>query len=220
VGETEKNIKAVFDAAREKKPCVLFFDEIDSLGRKRNEEDKQHYTDVVNAFLAQMDGAKNNNEGIFVIGATNKLGSMDDAFIRKGRFDKFVNVPLPNKEACLAILTNVNKKRANAPYINMDINYEKYANRLYYSKSSGADIQFVSDEAVRNALVREKIITPEKIASADIEKIDIKKTGLTITETDFDKAIERLEEDKKASSKNHLRSGNKGEEKPRIIIAR
>ncbi|MEM0074688.1 MAG: AAA family ATPase [Candidatus Micrarchaeaceae archaeon] len=100
-GNTEKNLHAVFEQARAHTPCILFFDEIDALGMKREGSgDQMSYMRMaVNAFLTEMDGVEKNPEGIFVIGATNQPWDMDPALKRSGRFGERIYFPPPNYKA-------------------------------------------------------------------------------------------------------------------------
>jgi SpoVK/Ycf46/Vps4 family AAA+-type ATPase len=88
VGNSEKNIKALFQTARKNRPAVIFIDEIDALGRKRELLKHTNLTSTINAYLAQMDGVESDNENILVIGATNAPWDVDSAFRRPGRFDR------------------------------------------------------------------------------------------------------------------------------------
>lgn len=99
VGESEKNIKALFDTVRENRPAIVFIDEIDALGRKRELLKNSSLTTTINAFLAQMDGVESDNENILIIGATNAPWDVDSAFKRTGRFDRTFFIPPPDFEA-------------------------------------------------------------------------------------------------------------------------
>ncbi len=99
VGNSEKNIKALFDTARANRPAVIFIDEIDALGRKRELLRHTNMTSTINAFLAQMDGVESDNENILIIGATNAPWDVDSAFRRPGRFDRVFFIPPPDEEA-------------------------------------------------------------------------------------------------------------------------
>ena len=103
VGESEKNIKALFDTVRINRPAVVFIDEIDALGRKRELLKNSSLTTTVNAFLAQMDGVESDNEDILIIGATNAPWDVDSAFKRTGRFDRTFFIPPPDFEARVEI---------------------------------------------------------------------------------------------------------------------
>ncbi len=92
-GNTEKNMHAVFEQARKNAPCIVFFDEVDALGTKREGEQQSTMRMAVNQFLQELDGVEKNPEGIFVIGATNQPWDMDPALKRSGRFGEAIYMP-------------------------------------------------------------------------------------------------------------------------------
>lgn len=98
IGEGQQRLAELFNYARKHKPCILFIDEIDALAGKRGSEQSQEDSSrIVNQLLFEMDGVDESlNEGIIIIGATNKLSSIDEAVLRPGRFDKKIMVGLPN----------------------------------------------------------------------------------------------------------------------------
>jgi cell division protease FtsH len=113
VGLGASKIRSLFEKARQNKPCIIFIDEIDAVGRQRgtgvnmaNDEREQ----TLNQLLAEMDGFTN-NEGILIMGATNRKDVLDQALLRPGRFDRLLNVPLPDVDSRLAILNvhSINK---------------------------------------------------------------------------------------------------------------
>lgn len=99
VGESEKGVREVFKKARQASPCIIFFDEIDSLIPQRGSEASSHVVDrVISQFLTEMDGIEE-LKGIVVLAATNRRDIMDPAMLRAGRFDFHLELPLPDKEA-------------------------------------------------------------------------------------------------------------------------
>ncbi|MFC2154119.1 AAA family ATPase [Candidatus Altiarchaeota archaeon] len=97
-GNTEKNTHRAFNTARNHPPALLFFDEIDGLGGKREEMGQSFEKRAINQFLTEMDGAEYDNEGVLVIGATNAPWDVDAALRRAGRFSKLVYFPEPDKK--------------------------------------------------------------------------------------------------------------------------
>ncbi|MDE1761754.1 MAG: AAA family ATPase [Candidatus Micrarchaeota archaeon] len=100
-GNTEKNLHAIFEQARKNTPCVIFFDEVDAMGSKRDGGGdgggSQNFMRMaVNQFLQEMDGVEKNPEGIFIIGATNAPWDMDPALKRSGRFGEAIYIPPPD----------------------------------------------------------------------------------------------------------------------------
>ncbi len=175
VGESEKNIKRLFETLRANRPAVLFIDEIDALGRKRELLKNSSLTTTINAFLAQMDGVDTDNENILIIGATNAPWDVDHAFKRPGRFDKIFFVPPPDLEARKEIF---NLYLKNLPTKKIDFN--ELANNT--KNFSGADIKGVVDKV--SEIVIEKIIEGDenrKITHQDLLLI-IQETTPTTTE--------------------------------------
>ncbi len=140
VGESEKNIKSLFDTVRANRPAVVFIDEIDALGRKRELLKHSSLTTTINAFLAQMDGVESDNENILIIGATNAPWDVDSAFKRTGRFDRSFFIPPPDFDA---------REEIFELYL-QDLPIGKLDYRLLSDASegfSGADIKGVVDRA-------------------------------------------------------------------------
>ncbi len=106
IGSSERNLRAIFDTARRNRPCLLFFDEMDALGQKRSQlrGGGSSMRGVVNQMLAELDGAGTDNEGVFVLAASNHPWDIDSALLRPGRFDRSVLVPPPDQGAREAIL--------------------------------------------------------------------------------------------------------------------
>lgn len=104
IGNSEKNLAGIFDAARGNTPCVLFFDEIDALGANRSHMKQSGGRHLINQFLSELDGASSTNDGVLVMGATNAPWHMDPAFRRPGRFDRVIFVPPPDLEGRQRIL--------------------------------------------------------------------------------------------------------------------
>jgi transitional endoplasmic reticulum ATPase len=110
VGESEKAVREVFRKARQAAPCIVFFDELDAVAPRRGSDGDARVTErVISQMLTEMDGLEDLN-GVVVIGATNRPDMIDEALLRPGRFDRILEVPLPNKEARKEIL-NIHTKR-------------------------------------------------------------------------------------------------------------
>jgi AAA+ superfamily predicted ATPase len=106
IGSSERNLRAIFDTARRNRPCLMFFDELDALGQKRSQlrGGGSAMRGVVNQMLAELDGASTDNEGVFVLAASNHPWDIDSALLRPGRFDRTVLVSPPDLAAREAIL--------------------------------------------------------------------------------------------------------------------
>lgn len=96
-GQSERLVKALFEIARAKKPCIIFVDEVDSLCSSRNEQESESSRRIKTEFLVQMQGVGNNNDGILVLGATNTPWMLDSAIRR--RFERRIYISLPELQA-------------------------------------------------------------------------------------------------------------------------
>lgn len=108
IGEAEKSIRLLFEEARKSAPSIIFFDEIDAIAPARSAKNDQSHISVVATLLAEMDGLVDRGQ-IVVIGATNRVQSVDPALRRPGRFDREFYFPMPGKEARCAILKSHTK---------------------------------------------------------------------------------------------------------------
>lgn len=117
-GNTEKNIHNAFETARKNKPCILFFDELDGMGGKRDNMQQSFEKRSINQFLVELDGAEYDNSGIFIVGATNAPWDIDSALRRPGRFSKLIYFPEPDKKT-REVMVKINlKKRPHSKSIN------------------------------------------------------------------------------------------------------
>ncbi|KAJ1915210.1 AAA ATPase cdc48 [Mycoemilia scoparia] len=146
-GESEANVRDVFDKARAAAPCVLFFDELDSIGKARgsNPGDSGSGDRVLNQILTEMDGM-NAKKNVFVMGATNRPDQIDSALLRPGRLDQLVYIPLPDLKSRLAIIKAALRNTPISPDINLELIAE------YTEGFSGADLTEICQRACRNAI--------------------------------------------------------------------
>jgi transitional endoplasmic reticulum ATPase len=171
-GNTEKNMHAIFDQARKNAPCIVFFDEVDALGTKREGEQQSNMRMAVNQFLQELDGVEKNPEGLFVIGATNQPWDMDPALKRPGRFGEAIYLPAPRYKERKAAFKFNTKKMPLAQFISMD--------RLARASMgwSQADIADVCDKAaLRVAVEVDKTGRNRKITMGDFIAIIKKKSS-------------------------------------------
>lgn len=103
VGNSEKNVHELFETARANEPCVLFLDEVDAIGHKRSRTSSDSMRSTVNQLLLELDNVASDNEGVFVLAATNHPWDVDPALRRPGRFDRTILVLPPDREARTAI---------------------------------------------------------------------------------------------------------------------
>jgi cell division protease FtsH len=167
VGLGAQKIRNVFKTARENKPAIIFIDEIDSIGRQRgaginmgNDEREQ----TLNQLLAEMDGFAQ-NDGIIVIAATNRRDVLDAALLRPGRFDRIVNVPLPDRESRRDILLKYMGTKKVAE--NIDVSFLAEITAGF----SGAELKnLLNEAAILTARAGKTIITQENLENA-LEKL-------------------------------------------------
>lgn len=156
-GESEANVREVFDKARGAAPCVLFFDELDSVGiaRGSSQGDAGGAGDrVLNQLLTEMDGV-GGKKNLFFIGATNRPDILDEALIRPGRLDQLIYIPLPDKPSRVSVLKAVLRKSPVAPNINFDFLGD------LTDGFTGADITELCQRATK-AAIRESIEAEEQ----------------------------------------------------------
>ncbi|MFH1310988.1 MAG: CDC48 family AAA ATPase [Nanoarchaeota archaeon] len=149
VGKSEEGMRKVFERARQVSPCIIFFDEIDSLAGKRGAEYGTKVTErVLNQLLAEMDGLEDLND-VLVIGATNRPDMLDPALLRPGRFDRVLLVGAPEEEGRLSIL-NIHTKKMPLK----DVNLKEIAKKTH--GYTGADLEALTREAAMISLRESK----------------------------------------------------------------
>ena len=170
IGRSERNLHAIFAAARQHKPCVLFFDEVDALGSSRGDMKHSAGRQTINQFLAELDGVGSDNDGLLVLAATNAPWHMDSAFRRPGRFDRVIFVPPPDEEARADILRLL---LAGKPQDGVDA----VAVAAKTDRFSGADLKALVDRAIEAKLdvaiasgVPEPLRTKDLLAAAKTQK--------------------------------------------------
>ncbi len=169
LGESERHLHELFESARRNAPCVLFFDELDAIGQRRSLTRHSAGRNVVNQLLAEMDGVEANNDGVFVLGATNHPWDVDPALLRPGRFDRVALVLPPDPPAREAILGH---HLRNRPVRDVDV--ARLAART--DGFSGADLAHLCETAVEYAL-------EESLAQGGVRSVDGR---------DFDRALREL----------------------------
>ena len=187
VGESERGIREIFKRARQSSPCVIFFDEIDSIAPIRGAGAETQVTErVVSQLLTELDGMQDMH-GVVVLAATNRADMIDPALLRPGRFDKIIHIQLPDKESRKKIL-EINaqeipfEKDPNSPDY---VNFSKLAEAT--DGFSGADVAAIANTAVSFVIhehldkyamggqtktkVTETIVTEKKIPTKNADLI-------------------------------------------------
>jgi len=167
VGMGAAKVRNLFEQARENTPCIIFIDEIDSVGRQRgaginmgNDEREQ----TLNQLLAEMDGFAQNQD-ILVIAATNRKDVLDAALLRPGRFDRIINVPLPDRLSRKQILNVHLKNKQINETLNVDLLAEMTAG------FSGAQLKNLVNEAAINAARAGQVVILQHHIEDALEKI-------------------------------------------------
>ena len=162
VGMGAAKVRDLFKQANEKAPCIIFIDEIDTIGKKRdnggmggNDEREQ----TLNQLLAEMDGF-DAKKGVVILGATNRPESLDPALLRPGRFDRRVPVQLPDLQGRVAIL----KVHAKDVHLDSDVDFLPIARAT--SGASGAELANMINEAALRAVRMGR----ERVTQADLEE--------------------------------------------------
>jgi len=181
-GESEERLREIFKNAEEKAPAIIFIDEIDSIAPKREEVSGEVERRVVAQLLSLMDGMSSRGK-VVVIGATNRVNALDPALRRPGRFDREIEIGVPDREGRLEIL----QIHTRGMPLEKDVDLGVIANMSH--GFVGADLQAVAKEAAIRALRRvlpEIDLTTENIPSDKLKKI-------VVTMDDFLSVIKEIE---------------------------
>jgi transitional endoplasmic reticulum ATPase len=208
VGKSEEGMRKIFERARQVAPCVIFFDEIDSLAGKRGVEMGTKVTErVLNQMLAEMDGLEDLKD-ILVVGATNRPDMLDPALLRPGRFDKILLVNAPDSKGRLNILKIHTKKMplGDEKKTFNEKEKESFIKDLvdFTDGYTGADLESLSREAALLSLresIEAKVVTMHHFEEA------LKKVKPSITKSTID-VYKKIEESFFRSAKAALPEGN------------
>lgn len=188
IGESEANVRRVFQRARDARPCVVFFDELDSVAPKRgNQGDSGGVMDrIVSQLLAELDGMSgggskdgedggqsNAGGGVFVIGATNRPDLLDPALLRPGRFDKMLYLGVADShESQVTIMEALTRKFTLDPSVDL----KRVANQLPFTYT-GADLYALCSDAMLKAITRKTQSVDEKVKKISQERGEDISTG-------------------------------------------
>ena len=184
-GESERNVKKIFDKARKAEKAIIFFDEFEAIGAKRTDGESAN-NDLVPQILAEMQGvgSSSTNSAIVVIAATNKPWAIDSAFLRPGRFDEKIYIPLPDLTARKKLFELQLKKSPTSKDMDFD----------YLAKISdgfnGADIKEFC-EKLKMSAINDSL---EKGVERPIDMSDVEKVEATMKSSVSAEDIERLQE--------------------------
>ncbi|MEM3088954.1 MAG: CDC48 family AAA ATPase [Candidatus Nitrosotenuis sp.] len=186
VGESERGIREIFRRARQASPCVIFFDEIDSIAPIRGAGAETAVTErVVSQLLTELDGMENLH-GVIVLAATNRADMIDPALLRPGRFDKIIQIPLPDKESRRQILEITTKaipavtEKSDIDYVNLD----KISDMT--DGMSGADVAAIANTAVSIVIHEYLDKHPTK------EELEKSSSSARVTMKHFEEAVKKV----------------------------
>ncbi|MHA2249578.1 MAG: CDC48 family AAA ATPase [Candidatus Kariarchaeaceae archaeon] len=178
-GESENRLREIFDEAKNKSPSIIFIDEIDSIAPKREETSGEVERRIVAQLLSLMDGLETRGN-VVVIAATNRPDSIDPALRRGGRFDREIEIGIPDIDSRYEIVSI----HTRAMPLDPDVNLKDLSNRTH--GFVGADIEMVAREAALSSLRR---FLPE-LNLSDTVKLDMETLStLNIKMSDFDQAL-------------------------------
>ena len=190
VGESERGIREIFKRARQSAPCVVFFDEIDSIAPIRGAGGETAVSErVVSQLLTELDGMENMH-GVIVLAATNRADMIDPALLRPGRFDKIIQIPLPDKESRKSIL-KINAEKIPTITEESDpnhVDFEKLADLT--DGLSGADTASIANTAV--SLVIHKYLD----SHPDVKEIEKSSIDAKVSMKHFEEAVKKVREQK------------------------
>jgi len=181
-GESEEQLREIFDEAEENAPAIVFIDEIDSIAPKRDDTSGDVERRVVAQLLSLMDGLDQRGD-VIVIGATNRVDAIDPALRRGGRFDREIEIGVPDKNGRKEIL----QVHTRGMPLEEDIDLDRYAENTH--GFVGADLEQLTKESAMNALRR---IRPEIDLEADSIDAEVLE-AMSVTESDFKEALKGIE---------------------------
>ncbi len=190
VGESERGIREIFRRARQASPCVIFFDEIDSIAPIRGAGGETAVTErVVSQLLTELDGMENLH-GVVVLAATNRADMIDPALLRPGRFDKIIQIPLPDKDSRKSIL-KINAEKIPAvsdPADPEHVDFDKIAENT--DGMSGADVAAIANTAV-------SLVIHEYLDShPEAKEVEKSSEAARVTMKHFEEAVKKVREQK------------------------
>ena len=199
VGESERGIREIFKRARQSAPCVIFFDEIDSIAPIRGAGGETAVTErVVSQLLTELDGMENMH-GVVVLAATNRADMIDPALLRPGRFDKIIQIPLPDKESRKSVI-EIHAKDIPLADGADKVDFDKIAELT--DGLSSADVASIANTAVSlvvhehldNAVPDDNLSDEEK--KKIVDEIEKKAADAKVKMSHFEEAVRKVREQK------------------------
>jgi transitional endoplasmic reticulum ATPase len=198
VGESERGIREIFKRARQSAPCVIFFDEIDSIAPIRGAGGETAVTErVVSQLLTELDGMENMH-GVVVLAATNRADMIDPALLRPGRFDKIIQIPLPDKDSRKSVI-EIHAKDIPLADGADKVDFDKIAELT--DGLSSADVASIANTAV-SLVVHEHLdnaptgdISDEEKKKV-VEEIEKKAADAKVKMSHFEEAVRKVREQK------------------------
>lgn len=180
-GESEQRLREIFEEAKKAAPCIIFIDELDSIAPKREDVTGEVERRVVAQLLAMLDGLEERGQ-VIVIGATNRISAIDPALRRPGRFDREIEIGVPNRDDRIEIL----QIHTRGMPLNSDVDLEKFADITH--GFVGADLQALCKEAAMKSLRRylPNINLDEEIPKKILESMEV-------INKDFEDALKEIE---------------------------
>ncbi|KAF2480366.1 hypothetical protein BDY17DRAFT_255365 [Neohortaea acidophila] len=202
IGESEANVRRVFQRARDARPCVVFFDELDSVAPKRgNQGDSGGVMDrIVSQLLAELDGMSDGEEnggGVFVIGATNRPDLLDPALLRPGRFDKMLYLGISDTHEKQATIMQALTRKFT---LDRSVSLSRVAETLSFTYT-GADLYALCSDAMLKAITRSAQRVDQRLATINQERRVKALSDITVANyfdhhaTDVDTEVSVTEDD-------------------------
>ena len=198
VGESEENLRKIFQQAKDTQPSIILFDEIDAIAKKRNGQDV--YGDkIVNQFLAELTQLYDDGDNVFVLATTNRADMLDDAIVRSKRFGKIITFELPQSPKDTKQILEIHTK--DRPLAS-DYNADEISKKLFENHLSGADIAQIVEDAHDKAFERLGLFEKMELGTATKEDL----ASIKLTRDDFENALIKFKEQNMAQKKKMKRN--------------
>eukprot|EP01026_Neomeris_dumetosa_P023613 TRINITY_DN1999_c0_g1_i4.p1 TRINITY_DN1999_c0_g1~~TRINITY_DN1999_c0_g1_i4.p1 ORF type:complete len:414 (+),score=49.79 TRINITY_DN1999_c0_g1_i4:190-1431(+) len=182
-GDSERAVREVFDVARSSAPCVLFFDEIDSIGCRQEGASGR----VLTTLLCELDGISRHNRDLLIVGATNRPELLDPALLRPGRLDSLVRVGLPSHLERKLIISTLLSKRPCSSEVLLPENMELLAEKS--EGCSGADLRCYVDEVCMQVL-KDEVGSGQENLIVDLQYFDQVTIRKSVSQNDHQRYLE------------------------------